>query len=145
MWWLAWSSGTPYGGRVDPLQIVLAMLVAAAISNGLWTAWNTLQSRPALLRAAVDACISQCREIRAAVEEIQARQAGDRIEHLRQVDELTNLVSDVERVRNSAATAVRRREAKETKRGQEGEQEETFGSAREASIAGARRYFAAVG
>jgi len=122
------------------IPATIALLLVTA-SNALGLGWVAFRGRDARLGATSDAAYHVAIESQAKVEALASRAAGDRLEHLRQVEELTNLVADIARTRQSADAAVGRRERKE----RQVEPPEESGTERERSIAHARRHFAQAG
>ena len=140
--WLHLELTTTYGGfviTVDPTTLVLTVLTAF---NGLGLIFLAVRGRDAVLRRTSDAAYAISCEVKLAHDQLETQRGGDRLEHIRQVEELTNLVADISRTRQSADAAVSRRERK-----QRGPPEDVAPpqDPREASISQARRHFAAVG
>lgn len=142
--YILWSQSgrtARYCGRVDPLTTWVIALVGLTALNALGWGWNTLRGTDARMQATCDAATSISREALTRLETLESQKAGDRMEHLRQVEELAGLVADNERVRASAAAAVNRRERK----AQAHVTQEEVPPDRESQIAAARRHFSATG
>lgn len=116
-------------------------LIAGTCLNALVICWLAARGSPGVLKRAVTQVIDSNRAMVIAVEQQEARAETQRIEHVKQVNELLDLLENIDRTRRSANASVSRREKKEL----QVEPSQESGTERERSIAGARRHFAQAG